>query len=195
MSFFSACLNSLLTLERKTQGELAEACDVERTAISRMIKSGKVPTRVQLAKICGKISEDRARRAELLVAHLRDEAEAAHVQARLDARDYVLKVGDDMSDNRLVVPPHMVADIALLIDEAAKHEDFAELLADYASVIMRHRAEVLDAQRGAAGLPALPSGEVLPMVAESAESALASIAKIDGTEYPTRKATKKEPKL
>jgi transcriptional regulator with XRE-family HTH domain len=140
VSLFISTLTGLMALEDPPlqQGDLAERTGISQSTISRIL-AGREPMPEQVGKLCSVISDDRARRLDLLLAWLRDCA-AVGVVAGLDERHFVLgPVADAASTGTLS------AELELVAAECADHDDIRALVADMAAMIRRHRAELLDA--------------------------------------------------
>ena len=149
MSFFSETLRALMALHQPplTGIDLAALSRISSSTISRVQNGQQVPSSEHVAGLCAVISPDRARRVELLIAHLRDVVAAAAV-AGIDERHVTVRAASDFSEASL-----LSADLQLLAEECAKHDDIRALVADLARMVIRHRAELIDAN-----LYAFPGG-------------------------------------
>lgn len=143
MSHFSETLQALMALDEEglNQLTLAERAGISQATISRLL-AGREPTKEQVGKLCAVISQERSRRVELLLADLRDRARASKI-AGIDERHYRLSAVSEEANGNL--PGTLNADLQLLADEAALHEDIREMIGDFVQMIVRHRAEVADA--------------------------------------------------
>jgi transcriptional regulator with XRE-family HTH domain len=113
-----------------SQTRLSELTGIDRPTLSRYCNGVLRPTPDKLAAICQHISPDAGPRAELIVAHLRDELEelrSANVPSSL------INIGlssDTDGANPLVVPATLQDIFSPLIRDAARAEfqDLRELL-------------------------------------------------------------------
>lgn len=146
MSHFSETLQALMALHDPplSQIDLSEKTGISQATISRLL-GGREPTREQVGQLCTVISDERERRVELLIADLRDRARVAIV-AGIDERHYTLAPLDDAPSS--VAPGTLAADLELIAQECAEHEDIRATISDLAHMIVRHRAEMADAARG-----------------------------------------------
>ena len=125
-----------------SQLDLARRVGLSQSTVSRIIDGSQLPTREQVGAICAAISEDRARRVELLVAWLHDEASTALV-AGIDDRHYKILAVSENPDSAL--PASLAADLELIGAEAVAHEDVRGIVSNLAHSLLRHRAEIADA--------------------------------------------------
>lgn len=132
-----------MKLERLTQADLERASGIDRTTISRFQRGERIPDRDQLGRLCTAISQERPRRLELLLAHLRDEA-AAGLPAGLDERHFIVAPAPDQAFEAINVSGSLAADLQLIADECVQHDDIRKLVDDLAHLIVRHRAELAD---------------------------------------------------
>lgn len=147
MSHFSETLSGLMELEGHTQVELAELAGCDRPSISRYCNGHLVPTREMLARLVAAVSTDVTRRIHLLLAHLRDEAEAGSRGAGISPHDYVISPQSNESSPLLVVPFQLHAIFSILIEEASKSKrpELLDVLEGLSEMILSHRAELADA--------------------------------------------------
>lgn len=112
----------------------------------------------QVGTLCAVISSDRAQRAQLLVAWLRDLVKVAEV-AGLDERHVRVSAASEEAD---LASGSLGADLALIAEECLVHDDVRETIEDLARMIVRHRAELgdvvvlLDEAKAAAAAPSRP---------------------------------------
>jgi transcriptional regulator with XRE-family HTH domain len=150
---------TLVTLMRSqkpllSQLDLARRVGLSQSTVSRIIDGSQLPTRDQVGAICAAISEDRAQRLELLLAWLRDEASAGAV-AGIDERHYKLSAVSDQPDSS--IPLSLSADLELIAAECVAHEDVRAAVTNLAHVLLRHRAELADAQATVVPFTELPA--------------------------------------
>jgi transcriptional regulator with XRE-family HTH domain len=170
MSFFSETLRALMSLHQPplTGIDLAALSRISSSTISRVQNGQQVPSSEHVAGLCAVISQARARRVELLIAHLRDVVAAAAL-AGIDERHVTVRAASDFSSSSL-----LSADLQLLAEECAKHDDIRALVADLARMVIRHRAEVIDANMYAFPGGGALGGERAP--AEAPEASTAAVA-------------------
>jgi len=172
MSCFTESLKALMALHEPplTGASLAERAKMSQATVSRLL-SGQEPTCEHVALFCAVISPERERRVELLLAHLRDVVRACSM-AGIDERHVVLSAPADLESNG-----SLGADIELLADECAKHEDTRAVVAELAGMILRHRAEVADAMAAVYPFPVPVDAAVAdaPVAATSAAVPLAAL--------------------
>jgi hypothetical protein len=166
MSHFTDTLQALMALHQPplTGVVLSARTGISRASISRLLDDQE-PSLDHVARFCASISSERARRVELLVAHLRDVVAAA-AMAGIDERHVTVRAASDFSSSSL-----LSADLQLLAEECAKHDDIRALVADLARMVIRHRAEVIDAN-----MYAFPHGGALGVERAPAEAPEASTA-------------------
>jgi transcriptional regulator with XRE-family HTH domain len=145
MSRFAETLRVLVAKRELTQEQLATDSGVDRTIISRMLR-GRVPTRSQLAALCAAISPESNERAELLAAHLRDEAADTLKRAGLDSRHLTLEVAkewlvEERSNWLEALPISLQVELALISEEAMRTDEMRAMVADLAKVIECHAEE------------------------------------------------------
>ena len=141
-----------------SQVDLGRMTGLHASTISRIVDGSRLPTREQVGAFCAAISEDRARRVELLLAWLRDEASAALV-AGIDDRHYKITAVSETPDSAM--PPSLAADLELIGAECVAHADVRAIVTHLADALLRHRAEVLDSAA------ANPAGAVYPFPVNS----------------------------
>jgi transcriptional regulator with XRE-family HTH domain len=144
MSHFGETLTALMELEEITQLDLAESTGISRSILSRFCNGHLAPTRDMLARLVNAISDDRDRRLELLLAHLRDEA-AVGVSAGIAPENYV--IARATSESEMVVPLHLQATFHTLVQEASRPDrpEVRELLESVVNMILAGKAETADA--------------------------------------------------
>jgi transcriptional regulator with XRE-family HTH domain len=149
MSHFGETLTALMELEKVTQLELAERTGISRSILSRFCNGHLTPTRDMLVRLCSDISTDSARRAKLLVAHLRDEADAAHA-AGISEQDYIIDTASDDDASGFVVPLSLQATFQTLRDAAVRDDSTGHevrlTLEHLARWLMITAAELADAR-------------------------------------------------
>ena len=138
---------TLVTLMRSqkpllSQLDLARRVGLSQSTVSRIIDGSQLPTRDQVGAICAAISEDRARRVELLLAWLHDEASTGRA-AGIDDRHYKITAVSEIPDS--AVPPSLAGDLELIGAECVAHADVRAIVTHLADTLLRHRAELLDA--------------------------------------------------
>ena len=140
MSHFTDTLQALMALHQPplTGVVLSARTGISRASISRLLDDQE-PSLDHVARFCASISSERTARVELLIAHLRDVVAAAAV-AGIDERHVTVRAASDFS-----APSLLSADLQLLAEECAKHDDIRALVADLARMVIRHRAELIDA--------------------------------------------------
>ena len=153
MSHFSETLKALMALSDSplTGQALASRAHISASTISRVLSDQQIATAEHVGQLCAVISEQRERRVELLLSYLRDVV-AASARAGIDERHVVLASADESQAGTA----SLGADLQLLAEECAKHDDIRALVADLARMVIRHRAELIDAN-----LYAFPGGDVL----------------------------------
>lgn len=129
---------------------LALAAKLSQASVSRLL-AGQEPSVAHVGCFCAVISEERERRVELLLAHLRDVVAGAHT-AGIDERHVVLASANESQAGTA----SLGADLQLLAEECAQHDDIRALVADLARMVIRHRAELIDAT-----MYAFPGGGVV----------------------------------
>src|SRR5688572_29271408 len=130
MSRFSEALAAVMALEETNQAALAERAEISQASISRVLQNERDPSPELVGRLCAAVSSDRARRLDVFLAYLRDQAAAVSEFAGIDDRHFVLSpVGDEPSDSG----SSLGAELKLLGDEAAKHEDMREVIVDMAA--------------------------------------------------------------
>lgn len=138
MAEFPKVLTALMQLEDLTQAGLEQSSGIDRTTISRLQRGERLPNREQLGQLLVGISKDRERRLELLLAHLRDEAEIGRT-AGITSSDYILRSAQNEVPQ---TPGTLVAELELIREECAKHDDIRDVIVDMASMIRRQRDEI-----------------------------------------------------
>jgi hypothetical protein len=163
MSRFTETLKGLMALhEPPLNGvALAERSKMSQATVSRLL-GGQEPAQEHVALFCAAISPVRERRVELLLAHLRDVVAAAQI-AGIDERHVVLGAAAEFEQTTT----SLGADLQLLGEECAKHDDVRAIVVDMVRMILRQRAQLADATAAIYPFPA-PAREVA--VAESAAS-------------------------
>ena len=126
-----------------SQLDLSRRVGLSQSTVSRIIDGSQLPTREQVGAFCAAISDDRSRRVELLLAWLRDEASAA-VVAGIDDRHYKIAAVSENSDSP--VSGSLAADLEMIGDECVAHADVRVVITHLAESLLRHRAELADAQ-------------------------------------------------
>ncbi|PAW75139.1 MAG: hypothetical protein B9S38_02315 [Verrucomicrobiia bacterium Tous-C4TDCM] len=159
VSLFQTTLRDLMALQTPalSQQDLAGRSGISHSTISRIL-SGRDPMPDQVGTLCAVISSDRAQRAQLLVAWLRDLVKVAEV-AGLDERHVRVSAASEEAD---LASGSLGADLALIAEECLVHDDVRETIEDLARMIVRHRAELgdvvvlLDEAKAAAAAPSRP---------------------------------------
>jgi len=145
MADFIPTLVSLMRLHEPplSQVDLGRLTGLHASTISRIVDGSRLPTREQVGAFCAAISDDRARRVELLLSWLRDEASAA-VVAGIDDRHY--KITAVSESGACALPASLAADLELIAAECVAHDDVRAVVTNLAHALLRHRAELADAQ-------------------------------------------------
>jgi hypothetical protein len=99
-----------------------------------------------LAALCAAISPESNERAELLAAHLRDEAADTLKRAGLDSRHLTLEVAkewlvEERSNWLEALPISLQVELALISEEAMRTDEMRAMVADLAKVIECHAEE------------------------------------------------------
>lgn len=140
MSHFTETLKGLMALHSPplTGVALADRVKISQATVSRLL-AGQEPTHEHVGLFCAVISPERERRVELLLAYVRDVVAAAKV-AGIDERHFVIAAADGLGERSGTLG----ADLELLAEECAKHEDVRAIVSDLARMTMRHRAALID---------------------------------------------------
>ena len=142
MKHFPETLKALMALHDPplTGLSLASLTQISSSTISRVLSGQQRATAEHVGQLCAVISSERKRRVELLLAYLRDVA-AASLVAGIDERHFVISHAGSAASP---MAGSIAADLELLAEECAKHDDIRALVSDLARMTMRHRAEVVD---------------------------------------------------
>lgn len=186
MSHFSESLKGLMGLHEPalTGLALAAKAQISSSTLSRILSDQQVATAEHVGLLCAVISIERERRVELLLSYLRDVVAAAAI-AGLDERHVVLASADESRAGA----GSLGADLELLAEECAKHDDIRALVADLARMSMRHRAELVDAQ-----VYPFPVGGAVGAVAETPASSAGPAASAGLQELKRRAARADAPR-
>lgn len=168
MTHLGTTLATLIDELWPSQRAFAEACGINHATLHHVI-NGRPCSRENLRLFCQYISTNPLHKYEVLISHLRDEADASGV----DSSKIVVRAIAEPSLNELRIPADLKDSLALIADEASKEKDVGELIANLARMIRSHRARVQDLEaklipfssKGGAPLPA-----ELGLVAEESRS-------------------------
>lgn len=167
MSHFSETLQALMALHEPalTQQDLSVRTGISQATISRLLAS-REPTREQVGQLCTVISDDRARRVELLLADLRDRAAAAAV-AGIDERHFVLGPSPEDMPETIRATGSLAAELQMIADECSQHDDVRSVVSELSRMILRHRAELIDAGAEVYPFPEHPSAAAADQLLDS----------------------------
>lgn len=168
MSRFSEALRTLMILQDLNQTELGSRSGVSSAYISRLLDGGRTAAPETVGRLAAALSGDRSHRVDLILAYARDLAVEAGLPAGIDERHVVIAPMSEDAAEAIKGAGSLGADLELLAEECAAHEDVRAMVVDLAAMIRRHRAELADAQQPpplAKEYP-FPGDKSVPAVAE-----------------------------
>ncbi len=131
MTQFGQALGALLTSRGVSLRNLETTTHIDHTTLSRLMKDQR-PSHPQLATLCAKACGDDSERYQLLLAHLRDEIEGAHLETSRFSLRYQTE-GATPSDAGL--PPDLEAAMHILGVAAAVNPTLRSLLGDLSALV------------------------------------------------------------
>ena len=133
MSCFTETLKALMALNEPplTGASLAKKTKLSEATVSRLM-CGQVPASEHVALFCEAISPKQERRVELLLAHLRDVVQECK-SAGIDECDVVVAAPKFGASGKT-----LGAELQLIGNECAKHEDVRAIVSGLARTLARH---------------------------------------------------------